>query len=62
MKIICSKEKFAQLVRFCATNEFENGCRGCLFECVCMKGDELCEGAWMERIEDVCEIGEGSDG
>ena len=62
MKIICNKDEFAMLVRFCERYEYENACRGCLFECVCTKGEELCEGAWMSRIEDVCEIGDGSNG
>lgn len=56
MKIICNKDEYALMVRFCERMEAENACRGCLFECVCMKGDELCEGAWLSQIEDVCEI------
>lgn len=62
MKIICSKDEFALLVRFCMATECESDCSGCIFETVCMKGEEMCEGAWMSRIENICEIGETANG
>ena len=62
MKIICTKEEFARLVRFCSEKEHENMCRGCIFECVCTQHEEWYEGAWLTRIEDVCEIVSDIDG
>lgn len=56
MKIVCSKTEFARLVRRCESCAIDNACRGCMFENVCTKGEELCEDAWMSQIEDLCEI------
>ena len=56
MKIMCSVEEFSRLVRFCSESERADCCRGCTFETVCTAHEEMCEGAWMTRIEDVCEI------
>ena len=62
MRIICSKDEFAKLVRECMAAEIEGACRGCIFGGVCSKGDPLGDGDWMTGIEDVCNIGEDSNG
>ena len=50
MKILCSKEEFALLVRECQLCEAQHKCEGCLFSGICTKTDE------MNCIEDICRI------
>lgn len=50
MKILCSKEEFALLVRECQLCESEMRCADCLFTGVCQQGMD------MDHIEDICEI------
>lgn len=59
MKIKCTKYEFAELVRNCIPEE---GCSRCVFRTACSAGDEPHSDDIMERIEDICEIGDGEDG
>ena len=57
MKILCSKEEFAALVRQCYRSAMDCRCDGCPFSPVCTCGIEQCyENQIMSRIEDICEI------
>lgn len=57
MKIICSKEEFAALVRECYRCAREEACTGCPFSPVCTAcGNFDYDDQIMTRIEDICEI------
>ncbi len=63
MKIVCSKEEFAALVRECYRSATVESCKGCLFSSVCTAGyDILNDDHVMTRIEDICEIEVGDRG
>lgn len=63
MKIICSKDEFAALVRECYRSARDEGCTGCPFAPVCTAGvDPDYDDQIMTRIEDICEIGEVANG
>lgn len=51
MKIVCSKQEFALMVRACECNLISDTCNGCLFYGLCKSLDTGVEG-----IEDICEI------
>ena len=50
MKIQCTKQEFALLIRECQLCDAQNECKGCLFNAICTRTDE------MNCIEDICEI------
>lgn len=55
MKILCTKDEFALLVRSCMGEH--STCSGCPFAFVCSQGgDEIFDDDIMEKIEDICEI------
>ena len=61
MKILCSKEEFASLVRSCLIGARYEACVGCPFACVCSAGGEpVFDEQIMTRIEDICEIEVGN--
>ena len=62
MKIICTKAEFAELVRSCMFSSYQEECSGCVFSFFCAQGGQMTEGDLMQRIEDVCEIGDEDDG
>ena len=57
MKIICTKNEFAQLVRSCAWSLEHEDCNGCMFMLMC-SGDGTREDTIYEisGIEDICEV------
>lgn len=57
MKIICSKQEFAALVRSCMGSARFEACAGCPFAGICTAGGEpVYDEQIMTRIEDICEI------
>lgn len=58
MKIICTKEEFAGLVRACEQIGASSytSCSGCVFNTVCAQDGDPSDGDIMYRIEDICEI------
>lgn len=55
MKVVCSKNEFALLVRECQCNIADDYCHTCLFAGVCNTSKENPD-AIMNYIEDICEI------
>ena len=63
MKIICSKDEFAALVRQCYRGSRDYSCDGCLFSSICTAGrEQMYEDQVMSRIEDICEVEVGAGG
>lgn len=66
MKILCTKEEFAELVRSCQMSQtglLDGGCSGCVFCGMCREGDHTDDEYYlMNQIEDICEIVSDSDG
>ncbi len=61
MKILCTKDEFALLVRNCMGKH--STCSGCPFACICSQGsDDILDSDIMEKIEDICEIVSDQDG
>ena len=60
MKIICSKNEFAGMVRVCerVCQDMYKSCSGCVFNNVCSSGGDPGDGDIMFGIEDICEIQE----
>ena len=58
MKIVCSKNEFATLVRACEliTSSSYNRCSSCVFAPICSQGGDLTDDDIMCVIEDICEI------
>lgn len=55
MKIICTKEEFAALVKSCMGGQIYDNCRGCIMGALCSQG-EINDDIPMSEIEDVCEV------
>lgn len=64
MKIVCSKEEFARLVRNCehSTSSYPAGCSGCVFSTFCTQSGDASDDEIMTVIEDICEIGAEANG
>ena len=56
MKLVCSKEEFAMLVRECQMCEAVDSCRGCFFTGLCSAVENEAEMYAMSCIEDICVI------
>ena len=56
MKIVCSKNEFARLVRSCEQAAKGFRCSSCVFAGLCTQGGDPTDDEIMCGIEDICEI------
>lgn len=57
MRIVCTKDEFAKLVRECSISSREEQCCGCVFAPVCSQAQDITDDyEIMSCIEDICEI------
>jgi hypothetical protein len=59
VKIICTKEEFALLVRNCWHDYADEECKSCWFCAICSQMNAVSETEIMSCIDDICVIEDG---
>ena len=59
MKIICTKDEFAFLVRNCWHDYADEECNNCWFCAICSQMNAVSETEIMSCIDDICVIEDG---